>query len=205
MFNHIIIFFLIMIQITAWHPTGHFIVARIAEIEIEKHSKDLHKKLINTLKLLSDNTKEKSHHFVEAATFPDDIKYQSWVTFNSWHFVTQYLVKKGSKADPKNLLYNNQDLIFAINEAKKVLKSDDESRTDDTIGKSFMLRYLIHLVGDVHQPLHNVSYVSEDLPDGDMGGNKFKVDVPSANTLHLLWDKCLKLYKSLDAPLTNKH
>ena len=205
MFKGYAIILLITTAVLNYHPTGHYIVARIAELEIEKHSKELHKELIDLLKIISDHTKEDKHHFVESATFPDDIKYQGWTVFNSWHFVTQYLLKKGSKEKTKDLLYNNQDLVFAINESKKVLANTDESKTEDRFAKSFQLRYLIHLVGDVHQPLHNVSFVSEAFPDGDMGGNKFNVDVPGAKSLHLLWDKCLKLYKAMEGPLSDNH
>ena len=38
-----------------------------------------------------------------------------------------------------------------------------------------MLRFLIHVIGDIHQPLHASTFFSDEYPDGDMGGNKFYV------------------------------
>ena len=59
--------------------------------------------------------------------------------------------------------------------------------------KSFALCWLLHLVGDVHQPLHTAARFSRDLPDGDRGGNS--VLLPARNgdkdTLHLYWDRPL--------------
>lgn len=55
---------------------------------------------------------------------------------------------------------------------------------------------MIHLVGDIHQPLHNVAQYSKDFPvgEGDRGGNECKINVAMSNVssditdLHKLWD-----------------
>ena len=39
-----------------------------------------------------------------------------------------------------------------------------------TFERAFMARYLLHLVGDVHQPLHSASMYNETFKSGDMGG-----------------------------------
>lgn len=41
--------------------------------------------------------------------------------------------------------------------------------------RAFWLRYLIHFVGDIHQPLHTAQSCSAKHPQGDGGGNLFKV------------------------------
>lgn len=33
-----------------------------------------------------------------------------------------------------------------------------------------MARYLLHLLGDIHQPLHSVTMYNSTLKKGDMGG-----------------------------------
>jgi len=49
----------------------------------------------------------------------------------------------------------------------------------------------LHLVGDVHQPLHVGALFTENrFPDGDQGGNKIFVVGPSKN-LHKAWDESL--------------
>ncbi len=51
------------------------------------------------------------------------------------------------------------------------------------ISEGDALRYLVHFVGDLHQPLHAVS-------DADLGGNCERVDPPveTAGNLHAVWD-----------------
>jgi hypothetical protein len=48
----------------------------------------------------------------------------------------------------------------------------------DADRKSYALVWLLHLVGDVHQPLHDVSRFTQSQPDGDGGGNKVELSCP---------------------------
>lgn len=65
---------------------------------------------------------------------------------------------------------------------RKVLASDSP---DDL--KSYDLVWLVHLIGDVHQPLHCVTRVIHDDPNGDKGGNDCKLNGKPDN-LHSIWD-----------------
>src|SRR5262249_39587347 len=55
--------------------------------------------------------------------------------------------------------------------------------------KSYDLSWLLHLVGDVHQPLHATTRVSATKPDGDDGGNGVELSSPA--NLHTFWDDVL--------------
>jgi hypothetical protein len=60
--------------------------------------------------------------------------------------------------------------------------------------KAVALCWVFHLVGDVHQPLHNVSYFADSpaFRDGDLGGNKFGVKANGKGVkLHAFWDDVL--------------
>lgn len=53
------------------------------------------------------------------------------------------------------------------------------------------LRFLVHFVGDLHQPLHAATMYSAEFPDGDLGGNYYKIQVPGSSyttNLHSFWD-----------------
>lgn len=58
----------------------------------------------------------------------------------------------------------------------------------DPQARAEALAFLIHFVGDVHQPLHACDYYGADFPDGDRGGGR--VHYPGGLTLHQLWDRC---------------
>jgi hypothetical protein len=65
------------------------------------------------------------------------------------------------------------------------------STSDDQL-KSYDLTCLLHLVGDVHQPLHCTTRVSSTDPGGDNGGNKVKLNCSGcAKELHAFWDDLL--------------
>lgn len=55
--------------------------------------------------------------------------------------------------------------------------------------RAVMLSYLIHLVADVHQPLHCESWFNASYPNGDRGGNDFYVKPENTGVgLHGIWD-----------------
>lgn len=186
--------------------TGHFIIARIAEREIEHLP--FYPKMMQMLSIIGQYTKDQNHPFVECASWPDDIKYIDWDTMDKWHFDNIYI--DGKKIIPKKkypeLKLNppKSDIVWAINQMKRTLKNTKISLVDDRLGKSINLRMLIHLVGDIHQPLHASTLVNETFPRGDAGGNAFEIDVPGTRDLHSFWDACLKKYPIMSHPLSDR-
>jgi hypothetical protein len=71
-------------------------------------------------------------------------------------------------------------------------KLSEPGASDDV--KSYDLAWLLHLVGDVHQPLHATSRFIHSQPQGDAGGNKIGIHCGSgcsAQELHAFWDGVL--------------
>jgi len=63
------------------------------------------------------------------------------------------------------------------------------------------MRFLLHFIGDIHQPLHTTARVNDDYPKGDKGGNDFPLpNHYSAKNLHSVWDKVVYEFK-YSAPL----
>ena len=57
---------------------------------------------------------------------------------------------------------------------------------------SIAMRFLIHYVGDMHQPLHDETRIDKQYPDGDRGGNDFPLPYHyGAKELHAVWDKVM--------------
>jgi len=87
--------------------------------------------------------------------------------------------------------------------------TNDILPVDLDLGRSWNLRLLIHYLGDVHQPLHSVSRYTEEYPDGDAGGNLFKIP-PSGKdngvtNLHAVWDAVgYKFDNFFQQPLSNE-
>lgn len=74
-----------------------------------------------------------------------------------------------------------------MNNAIKVLSFNINKTTAE---RALFSRYLVHVVGDIHQPLHSVSLFNETYPSGDRGGNSLKIVLMNGtlNNLHSFWD-----------------
>src|SRR5437667_103063 len=75
--------------------------------------------------------------------------------------------------------------------ALKQRASDLQTRTAAAEDRAVAVCWIFHLVGDIHQPLHNVAYFSSApaFVQGDRGGNKFGVRADGRKwNLHAFWD-----------------
>jgi len=104
-----------------------------------------------------------------------------------WHYLDTYWREVNGKIetlpDMENDKENVVERLFAFD---KVLRSDAKDAE-----KAIALAWILHLAGDVHQPLHASGRVTEQEPKGDAGGNTFLLSPPDAKqkeNLHWFWD-----------------
>lgn len=115
----------------------------------------------------------------------------------NWHFTDTKLAAEGFIIPDSNT--TDEDVVWSIGHAVDFLssvKKDFSGKSKEILGKSLEMRNLIHFIGDLHQPLHAVSRFSEEHPNGDLGGNLFKIqhyDDPKWNNLHFIWDHIFDL------------
>lgn len=107
--------------------------------------------------------------------------YDDMLMHKYWHFIDTPFSRDGS-ALPAIPTPNVQDRIALF---RNVLASAGPDPL-----KSYDLTWLLHLVGDVHQPLHSSTRVSKADPEGDAGGNLVKLDCSKCE-LHFFWDDLL--------------
>jgi hypothetical protein len=105
-----------------------------------------------------------------------------------WHFVDIPFSTTGATL-PSIPTPNAQDRIAAF---RGVLTSNEPDAV-----KSYDLVWLLHLVGDVHQPLHCATRVTASDKDGDAGGNAVKLTTCGSCALHAFWDQALGTSTSL--------
>jgi len=107
--------------------------------------------------------------------------YDDLLMHKYWHFIDTPFSTDGTPLPPIPTP-NAQERIALF---RKVLAS---SSPDEL--KSCDLVWLLHIVGDIHQPLHASTRVSKADPDGDAGGNLVKLDCAKCE-LHFFWDDLL--------------
>ncbi|QMU63276.1 MAG: S1/P1 Nuclease [Flavobacteriaceae bacterium] len=144
-----------------WGKTGHRTVGVIASKHLTHKAKRKIRKLL----------KGQSLAFV--STFADEIKSdKKYNRFYTWHFINMPLDSNYKESD-KNPA---GDLVTGIDTCINIIKNNSEE------DRAFYLKMLIHLIGDLHQPLHIGR-------KEDRGGNRVQVKWFGRKTnLHSVWD-----------------
>lgn len=199
-------------QASAWDLRGHMMVAAIAWDQLTPKSKA---RVSQLLRLNPDysgwidgfSSRERSKAaFTRAAGWPDDIKRDSRYT-NDGENPSGPDASRNTGYDDKLMhrYWHYKDVAFSPDGTPTRDSPEPNAETQiiafrDTLAsgtasddlKSYDLVWLLHLVGDVHQPLHTTSRFTHDLPDGDRGGNLVKLcESPCRNELHAFWDNAL--------------
>jgi hypothetical protein len=168
----------------AWGPTGHRVVGEVAEKYLKK------KVLKKITKILDGDT------LARVSNWPDKIKSEpeTYKHTYRWHYTDWPNEAVTYKAEG-----NNGSLITAIEDNIKVIADKNKTKAE----KRFAISFIVHLIGDLHQPLH----VGNGL---DRGGNNCKVLFhKELVSLHRLWDVSLiaktkltytELAKFIDTP-----
>jgi len=198
----------------AWHEQGHMMVAAVAweqmtpavrtrAIELFKINPDYNKWIAG----VADNVKDKTA-FMRASVWPDDIKnpfthggfkndgdtppktkqagqnigYADKRMHKYWHYKDVPFSPDGTKTFPA-------PSVNAETQIRRFTAAISKPGVNDNI-KSYDVVWLIHMVGDVHQPLHATSRFTRLNPNGDEGGNLVKIKcLPNCgNNLHSFWD-----------------
>lgn len=146
-----------------WGATGHRIVGLIAEYHLSNKAKK------NIEKVLGFET------LAEVSNYMDFIKSDATYRHMSpWHYATipddKTYVEAGTPEEG--------DIIVTIQRLIEELESKNFTDQDE----AFALKCLVHLIGDIHQPLH--------VGNGeDRGGNDVKLDYFwQSSNLHRVWD-----------------
>ena len=197
----------------AWNSTGHRLIAAIAydrltakararvDAMIRQHPD--YEKLL-TKDAPSDPNARARAAFITAAVWPDQIKgdprfydetrpnasptpllpgFPDMARHTIWHYYDTPYTPDG--AEPEQ-----QKPPHALSELTRIIpligvKADVPPTSASN--PVYLLPWLEHIEGDVHQPLHCVSRMLKSMPKGDAGGNFVYITGTSRN-LHSLWD-----------------
>jgi hypothetical protein len=160
----------------AWGMLGHRVVGGVAEHYLSPQAKAAIKRLLG------------NESVAMAANWADFVKSdRAYDYLGSWHYInlpagmTQQKLFDHLETDTSTNVYTKLNFIIKQLKNKKTQKST----------QLLYLKMLIHLVGDLHQPMHTAR------PE-DRGGNAMKLYWFNTPTnLHRLWDEQLVEYQQL--------
>jgi len=165
--NYIILLFLVSNFTFAndmyWSKTGHRVVGEVAEQHLSKKAKRAIEDLLEGESLAA------------VANFGDEIKSdRTYRKFSAWHYVNIPFGKTYEEIEKNEY----GDLVQGVNTCLEIIKDENSSKED----KAFYLKFLVHLIGDLHQPMH-VGRVE------DKGGNDIQLQwFGNGTNLHRVWD-----------------
>jgi hypothetical protein len=135
--------------------------------------------------------------FIQIAVWPDQIRGQKIELFTHWHYSDNAF--SADNTPVKNLM-DTDNAVWAIKNLEPIV----QNKKANPYERARFLAFLVHIVGDLHQPLHGVSRISSQYPDGDRGGNLFHLQYSSqgksVKNLHSLWDGGVGLFFASDTP-----
>jgi len=146
-----------------WGATGHRAVGYVADQHLSKKARLAIEKIL------------RGQSLAMAGTWMDDIKSDSlYDNTHDWHWVT---IQNGETYE-QSVKNQKGDLVMTLERLIAELKSKKLSSKQE----AEHLKMIVHLIGDIHQPLH-VGFGT------DQGGNQVKLTWFGTNSnLHRVWD-----------------
>lgn len=190
-----------------WNHTGHMAVAMLAYRKLSRQERAAAVALLRAHPhcqryLAADRPREFSEDewvFLRAATWPD------WVRGSrqhpehdlhdfhhpTWHYINKPYVpaSEARRFAPAELTPRAPNAVSVLDESSRIVAG--RAAADE---KAIRLCWIIHLVGDLHQPLHCATLVTRHYPPphGDDGGNRVAVRPHKhPERLHTYWDRLL--------------
>jgi hypothetical protein len=167
----------------AWGPMGHSIVGQVASRRLSSTARK------ETKRLLGGKT------LAQVSSWADEIRDERPETYN-WHFAdvpknaTGYKAERDCKLDPQK----GDCIVAAIERSKKTLADRTQSDTD----RAEAVMFLVHFLGDAHQPLHCAD-------NHDAGGHIYVKFFGQGSNLHSVWDSGILWKGGLTEGTYTKH
>ena len=202
----------------AWHDFGHRLTASIAYdamttqeqdaviTVLESHPRFAEDFAAHMPESIANGVRHERGRWLlgQAAVWPDlvqtlDEPLRQEHNRSRWHYINEivYLAEDDEAAFAGSFDHNrstvfepplrqNLNIIQALRGNLLTWRNDTESEAD----KAVALCWILHLAGDLHQPLHNVALFSKAyFPSGDRGGNGIDVVWEGGvRNLHAVWD-----------------
>ncbi len=187
------------VSVFGWSKAGHMVTGALAYYELKARDPAALARVINLLKKHpayelewapaiaefpnTDSDTEGLYLFMYAARWPDDIRDDENLNCDKCHYVN-YRFRPGQPSSVT--LPQGENVVRAFN---RMVQSLNGPNSDSV--KAMALCWILHLTGDVHQPLHSSALFTTQFPNGDRGGTLFFIKVrPGSPTIHLhrLWD-----------------
>ena len=201
--------FLSTVNALAWDDTGHKLTTKIAWQNMTPAAREKAFQLLmqapedsGILNLLASDSRSfaarQEAMFVTASVWADLVRDDKFPNrkknyhHGTWHYTDTFFRQNNGKIELVNELKpddeNGVERLFAL---EKVVRDTTKPASERAVA----LAWILHIAGDIHQPLHAVARVTDVEPKGDQGGNLFLLGLPDKDkrpdNLHWFWDSLM--------------
>lgn len=186
-----------------WDETGHKITAYIAW---QRMTPDVRERVIKLLREAPEDAQLSTFYmtfgaqteaarkldlFMIASTWPDivrdrdfKVRYGKYHKGN-WHYDDKFWKVVDGKIEYLPPPEDGGVALAKMSEFSELIRGNAPDAQ-----KAIAIAWLVHVIGDLHQPLHTSARVTESEPKGDRGGNTFLLSPPGKGqqNLHSFWD-----------------
>ncbi len=204
-------------QVLCWNDTGHMLMARITFEQLSVAQRAVLEGILLVHPRFTEDFEGRmpadvrhsgeavAWRFARAATWPDTARHFGYVKparvrealvekyhRGPWHYINLELI-----VDAQGAYQGGTGSVVRENAENIVMTLDRITRSWSTVSdaqRAVALCWLLHLMGDLHQPLHTVMLIAPGtLARGDRGGNEIRVRAGrrGPRNLHALWDGAL--------------
>jgi hypothetical protein len=201
---------------SAWNATGHMAVAGVAWDNMTPQARQNAIALLQAAPadaclrdLFTDDARplaeRQREFFMRASTWSDLVRARDdnddrpCTRFHrrNWHFINYFWsgISGGAEDDAPHdrtdIAVPEMNAVDRLTWFPAYVACDDASCGSTAEQRAIALAWILHLVGDIHQPLHTSAHVTceADERQGDQGGNLFKIrQGEEERSLHSFWD-----------------
>jgi len=185
-------------QLFAWNDTGHKIIAAIAWDNLTPTARENITRILkqapedSDLMDLFDKSLEnpQKFYFMNASYWPDIVRdrdqEERWKKYHKgpWHYIGSYWKQTENGPVETEGPVEDENVVERIIHFKQTLQNVETPENK----KAVQIAWVLHLIGDIHMPLHNASRVTDATPEGDRGGNDFRLGDEWPWNIHAYWD-----------------
>ena len=198
-----IAFLMLPAQAAAWNIPGHMLSGAIAYQILQRESSATIPTVRSILQMHPwyeipwrgelgklPQTQRDEMLFMFAAGWADNIRRGDPAASRpAWHHIRLAFKPEGEPLNIETKPSERENILTAILTNERIA-----ARATDPQQRAIGLAWLVHLVGDIHQPLRTIALYTREYPHGDRGGNEACVRVAQNRapvTLRSLWDNLL--------------
>lgn len=190
------------VPLAAWDDVGHQVVAAIAWRHMKPETRSRVVALLRSApadaglaslydELVEAGVERDRAFFMAAATWADRVRDRDRPEHayhrSTWHYVNYFWEQPepGAPGVERPDLGTSGEVLLRLEELGEVIGNGSVAASERAIA----LAWVLHLVGDLHQPLHTSARITAEQPEGDRGGNLFELG--EGMNLHWYWDSIL--------------